>query len=141
MCRVSRARAACSPRAVRRRRVQSGPTLLCKYLTSFSRDTRESSLVVNFPATSVEAPLMGIHFHTKSRIRDRGFVLLRHVQLALLPEPRASVPLAQGLSCAACGEEDLVRGTGAHGCPASREWQQLAPQYSAEKLDPYGQLN
>ena len=41
--------------------------------------------------------LQGIHLHTKSRIRDRGFVLLRHVQLALLLEPRASVPLTQGL--------------------------------------------
>ena len=38
-----------------------------------------------------------IHFHTKSRIRDRGFVLLGHVQLALLLEPRASVPLTQDL--------------------------------------------
>ncbi len=33
--------------------------------------------------------LQGIHFHTKSRIRDRGFVLLRHVQHALLLKPRA----------------------------------------------------
>jgi hypothetical protein len=39
----------------------------------------------------------GIHLHTKSRIRDRGFVLLRHVQLSLLREPRASVPLMQDL--------------------------------------------
>ena len=38
-----------------------------------------------------------LHFHTKSRIRDSGFVLLRHVQHALLLEPRASVPLTQGL--------------------------------------------
>jgi hypothetical protein len=28
--------------------------------------------------------LQGIHFHTKSGVRDRGFVLLRHVQHALL---------------------------------------------------------
>jgi hypothetical protein len=41
--------------------------------------------------------LQVIHLHTKSRIRDRGFVLLRHVQLALLLEPRASVPLTQDL--------------------------------------------
>ena len=41
--------------------------------------------------------LQGIHLHTKSRILGRGFVLLRHVQLALLLEPRASVPLTQGL--------------------------------------------
>ena len=43
--------------------------------------------------------LQGLHFHTKSRIRDRGFVPLRQVQHALLLEPRASVPLTltQGL--------------------------------------------
>ena len=42
--------------------------------------------------------LQGLHFHTKSRIRDRGFVLLRQVQHALLLEPRARVvPLTQGL--------------------------------------------
>ena len=41
--------------------------------------------------------LQGLHFHTKSRIRDRGFVLLRQVQHALLLEPCASVPLTQGL--------------------------------------------
>ena len=41
--------------------------------------------------------LQGIHLHTESRIRDRGFVRLRHVQLALLHEPRASVPLTQDL--------------------------------------------
>ena len=39
----------------------------------------------------------GIHLHTKSRIRDRGFVLLRHVQLSMLLEPCASVPLTQDL--------------------------------------------
>ena len=44
----------------------------------------------------VSLRLQGIHLHTKS-IRDRGFVLLRHVQLALLIEPRASVPLMQDL--------------------------------------------
>ena len=54
--------------------------------------------------------LQGLHFHTKSRIRDRGFVLLRHVQLALLLEPRASVPLAQDLELGpVCGE--LLRET------------------------------
>jgi hypothetical protein len=31
--------------------------------------------------------LQGIHLHTENRIRDRGFVLLRHVELALLREP------------------------------------------------------
>ncbi len=41
--------------------------------------------------------LQGIHLHTKSRIRDSGFVLLRHVQLTLLREQRASVPLTQDL--------------------------------------------
>ena len=41
--------------------------------------------------------LQGIHLHTKSRIRDCGFVLLRHVQLSLLLEQRASVPLSQDL--------------------------------------------
>jgi hypothetical protein len=45
----------------------------------------------------VSLRLQGIHLHTKSRIRDRGFVLLRHVQLALLLESRASVPLTQDL--------------------------------------------
>jgi hypothetical protein len=54
--------------------------------------------------------LQGIHLHTKSRIRDRGFVLLRHVQLALLLEPRASVPLTQDLELGpVCGE--LLRET------------------------------
>ena len=49
--------------------------------------------------------LQGLHFHTKSRIRDRGFVLLRHVQHALLLEPRTSVPLTQGLEWRpVCGE-------------------------------------
>ncbi len=38
----------------------------------------------------VSLRLQGIHVHTKSRIRDRGFVLLRHVQLVLLLEPRAA---------------------------------------------------
>ena len=54
--------------------------------------------------------LQRLHFHTKSRIRDRGFVLLRHVQLALLREPRASVPLTQDLELRpVCGE--LLRET------------------------------
>jgi hypothetical protein len=41
--------------------------------------------------------LQRLHFHTKSRIRDSGFVLLRHVQHAMLLEPCASLPLMQGL--------------------------------------------
>jgi hypothetical protein len=41
--------------------------------------------------------LQGIHLHTKSRILDRDFVLLRHVQLTLLLEQRASIPLMQDL--------------------------------------------
>jgi hypothetical protein len=41
--------------------------------------------------------LQGLHFHTKSRIRDSGFVLLRQVQHAMLLEPNASVPLTQDL--------------------------------------------
>jgi hypothetical protein len=45
--------------------------------------------------------LQGIHLHTKSRIQDRGCVLLRHEQLALLLEPRASVPLTQDLELGA----------------------------------------
>jgi hypothetical protein len=45
----------------------------------------------------VSLRLQGIHLHMKSRIRDSGFVLLRHVQLTLLLEPRASVPLTQDL--------------------------------------------
>jgi hypothetical protein len=54
--------------------------------------------------------LQDIHFHTKSRIRDRGFVLLGHVQLVLLLEPHASVPLTQGLELGpVCGE--LLRET------------------------------
>ena len=61
--------------------------------------------------------LQGIHLHTESRIRDRGFVLLRHVQLALLREPRASVPLTQDLELRlVCGEllrETLLRWDGA----------------------------
>jgi hypothetical protein len=49
--------------------------------------------------------LQGIHLHTKSRIRDCGFVLLRHLQLALFLEPRASVPLTQDLELGpVCGE-------------------------------------
>ena len=52
----------------------------------------------------------GIHLHTESRIRDRCFVLLRHVQLALLREPCASVPLTQDLELRpVCGE--LLRET------------------------------
>ncbi len=54
--------------------------------------------------------LQGIHLHTKSRIRDRCFVLLRHVQLSLLREPCASVPLTQDLELRpVCGE--LLRKT------------------------------
>jgi hypothetical protein len=54
--------------------------------------------------------LQGIHLHTKSRIRDSCFVLLRHVQLALLREPCASVPLTQDLELRpVCGE--LLRKT------------------------------
>ena len=55
--------------------------------------------------------LQRLHFHkTLSRIRDRGFVLLRHVQHALLREPSASVPLTQGLELRpVCGE--LLRET------------------------------
>jgi hypothetical protein len=45
----------------------------------------------------VSLRLRGIHLHTKSGIRDRDFVLHQHVQLALLLEPRASVPLTQDL--------------------------------------------
>jgi hypothetical protein len=46
----------------------------------------------------------------KSTILDHGFVLLRHVQLALLLEPRASVPLTQNLELEpVCGE--LLRET------------------------------
>ena len=37
--------------------------------------------------------LQDIHVHTKNRIRDSDFVLLGHVQLAMLLEPRASVPV------------------------------------------------
>jgi hypothetical protein len=61
--------------------------------------------------------LQCIHLHTKSRIRDRGFVILRHVQLVLLLEPRASVPLTQDLELGqVCGEllrETLLRRDGA----------------------------
>jgi hypothetical protein len=45
----------------------------------------------------VSLRLQGIHLHMKRGIRDCGFVLLRHVQLTLLLEPRASVPLTQDL--------------------------------------------
>jgi hypothetical protein len=45
----------------------------------------------------VSLRLQGIHLHTKSRIRDRGFVLLSHVLPPQLLEPRASVPLTQDL--------------------------------------------
>jgi hypothetical protein len=49
--------------------------------------------------------LQDINFHTNSGVRDRGFVLLRHVQHALLLEPRASVPLPQDLELGpVCGE-------------------------------------
>ncbi len=49
--------------------------------------------------------LPGIHPHTKSRILDSGFVLLRHVQLTLLREPHASIPLTQDLELRpVCGE-------------------------------------
>jgi hypothetical protein len=41
--------------------------------------------------------LQGLHLHTESRIRDSGFVLLSHVQLVLLLELRASIPLTQDL--------------------------------------------
>ena len=54
--------------------------------------------------------LQGIHLHTKSRILDRDFVLLRHVQLMLLLEQRASIPLTQDLKLGpVCGE--LLRET------------------------------
>jgi len=54
--------------------------------------------------------LQDINFHTKSGVRDCGFVLLRHVQHALLLEPRASVPLTQDLELGpVCGE--LLRET------------------------------
>jgi hypothetical protein len=53
----------------------------------------------------VSLRLQGIHLHTESRIRHRGCVLLRHEQLALLLEPRASVPLTQDLDLGpVCGE-------------------------------------
>ena len=49
--------------------------------------------------------LQGIHLNTKSRILDSGFVLLRHVQLSLLREPHARVPLTQDLELRpVCGE-------------------------------------
>ena len=54
--------------------------------------------------------LQGIHLYMKSRILDRGLVLLRHVQLAVLLEPRASIPLTQDLELGpVCGE--LLRET------------------------------
>ena len=58
--------------------------------------------------------LQGIHLYTKSRILDSGLVLLRplslHVQLAVLLEPRASIPLTQDLELGpVCGE--LLRET------------------------------
>jgi hypothetical protein len=58
--------------------------------------------------------LQGIHFHTKSRIRDSDFVLLRHVQHAMILEQRASIPLMQGLELRPvyC---DLLRETAAMG--------------------------
>jgi hypothetical protein len=45
----------------------------------------------------VSLRLQGIHLHMKSRIRDSGFVLMRHVQLTLLLEQCASIPLTQDL--------------------------------------------
>ena len=58
-----------------------------------------------------------LHFHTKSRIRDSGFVLLRHVQHVMLLEPSASVPLTQGLElrpvCDELLRETPLRGDGA----------------------------
>jgi len=61
--------------------------------------------------------LQGLHFHTKSRIRGCGFVLLRQVQHAMLLEQRASVPLTQGLELRpVCNEllrETLLRWDGA----------------------------
>jgi hypothetical protein len=58
----------------------------------------------------------------KSRILDHGFVLLRHVQLALLLEQRASVPLTQDLELGqVCGElmrETQLRQDGPHSCQA-----------------------
>jgi hypothetical protein len=65
--------------------------------------------------------LQCIHLHTKSRILDRGFVLLRHVQLALLLEPRASIPLTQDLELGpVCGE--LLRETPLRRDGARRSW-------------------
>jgi hypothetical protein len=65
----------------------------------------------------VSLRLQGIHLHMKRGIRDCGFVLLRHVQLTLLLEPRASVPLTQDLELGpVCGEllrETLLRRDGA----------------------------
>jgi hypothetical protein len=41
--------------------------------------------------------LQHIHFHAESWFRDRGLVLLRQVELALLLKTRARVALAEGL--------------------------------------------
>ena len=38
-----------------------------------------------------------VHLHAQGGVRDRGFVFLWHVKLALLLETRACVALAQGL--------------------------------------------
>ena len=42
--------------------------------------------------------LQPIHFYTESGVRDRGLVLLRQVELALLLKTRARVALAEGLA-------------------------------------------
>jgi hypothetical protein len=67
----------------------------------------------------VSLRLQDIHLHTKSRIRDRDFVLLRHVQLELLLEPHASVPLTKDLElgpacCELLRETQLRRDGGRH---------------------------
>jgi len=41
--------------------------------------------------------LQPIHFYAESGVRDRGLVLLRQVELALLLKTRARVALAEGL--------------------------------------------
>ena len=41
--------------------------------------------------------LQPIHFYVESGVRDRGLVLLRQVELALLLKTRARVALAEGL--------------------------------------------
>ena len=38
-----------------------------------------------------------VHLHAQGGVRDRGFVFLWHVKLALFLETRACVALAQGL--------------------------------------------